>query len=63
MKQNQQEGWLYEGPQIQVIGIDPYSCLLDISGAGGHNKAGDDGNDINDAKQGWFDDEEDTIED
>ena len=43
MKQNQVERRLYEEPQIQVIGIEPYSCLLDISGAGGHNKAGDDG--------------------
>ena len=25
---------------------------------GGHGKAGDDGDDINDAKQGWFDEEE-----
>ena len=57
MKQNQQEGWLYEGPQIQVIGIEPYSSLLDVSGAGGHNKVGDDSDELN-AKQGWFDDEE-----
>ncbi|WP_371742870.1 hypothetical protein [Prevotella sp. oral taxon 475] len=25
---------------------------------GGHGKAGDDGDEINDAKQGWFDEDE-----
>ncbi len=57
MKQNQVERRLYEEPQIQVIGIEPGCCLLEVSGAGGHNKVGDDGDDLN-AKQGWFDEEE-----
>ena len=40
--------------EIEVIGIEPHRCLLELSGPGGHNGAGGDGNDLN-AKQGWFD--------
>ncbi|PTL34361.1 hypothetical protein C7120_07480 [Prevotella sp. oral taxon 376] len=54
MKQNQVEQRLYDKPEIEVIGIEPHRCLLELSGPGGHNGAGGDGNDLN-AKQGWFD--------
>ena len=57
MKKNLFKCWGYEKPEIAVIGIEPCSSLLEGSGSGGHNKSGDDGDDLN-AKQGWFDDEE-----
>lgn len=53
MKQNQVEERLYDKPEIEVIGIEPYRCLLELSGAGGHSSADDDGEDLN-AKHGWF---------
>lgn len=56
MKQNQIEKRIYEKPQVQTIGIEPYNCLLNLSGNGGHNKANDDNSGLN-AKQAWFDEE------
>ncbi len=60
MKQNQVGRRLYEEPRIQVIGIKPYSCLLGLSGSGGHHGAADD-EELN-AKQGWFDEEKESID-
>ncbi|EGQ17879.1 hypothetical protein [Prevotella nigrescens] len=56
MKQNQMEKRIYEKPQVQIIGIEQYNCLLNLSGNGGHNKANDDNSGLN-AKQAWFDEE------
>ena len=60
MKQNQVKRKLYENPRIQTICIEPYGCLLELSGTGGHNKDGDDGSDLN-SKQ-WLFDEEQSID-
>ena len=56
MDQKHKERRLYQKPQVQVIGVEPYCSLLAGSNLGGHNSAGDDGNDLN-AKRGWFDEE------
>ena len=47
MKKNQVERRLYEKPRILIIGLEPNNCLLSISVSGGHNKVGDDGNELN----------------
>ena len=57
MDQKQKERRLYQKPQVQVIGVEPYCSLLAGSNLGGHNSAGDDGNDLN-AKRGFFLDDE-----
>ena len=62
MKQKQLERWTYAKPEVEAIRLEPHSELMDTSfpNSGGHNKAGDDGDDLS-AKQGWFDeDEEDS---
>ena len=48
-------------PMCEVFVMETCNQLLtptSFSNNGGHGKAGDDGDDINDAKQGWFDEEE-----
>ena len=59
MKQKQLERWAYAKPAVEVIRLEAHSELMDTSfpNSGGHNKAGDDGDDLS-AKQGWFDEEE-----
>jgi len=55
----------YVSPSIEVVAtqFDGQSLLTAFSNLGGHNKAGDDGNDINDAKRGgYYDDFEDEEE-
>nr|WP_315347451.1 hypothetical protein [Hoylesella enoeca] len=62
MNRNQLERWAYAKPAVEAIRLEPHSELMDTSfpNSGGHNKAGDDGDDLS-AKQGWFDeDEEDS---
>ena len=62
MNQKQLERWAYAKPAMEAIRLEPHSELMDTSfpNSGGHNKAGDDGDDLS-AKQGWFDeDDEDT---
>ena len=52
----------YVSPTIEVIHTT-FDCQLmqrtSFPNNGGHNKADDDGGDINDAKQGWFDEDDD----
>ena len=50
----------YISPAIEVVPIAFDHQLLKTSfkNNGGHNKAGDDSDEINDAKQGFFDEEE-----
>ena len=59
MKRKQLERWAYAKPTVEAIRLEPHSELMDTSfpNSGGHNKAGDDGADLN-AKQGWFDEDE-----
>ena len=59
MNQKQLESRAYAKPAIEAIRLEPHSELMDTSfpNSGGHNKAGDDGADLN-AKQGWFDEDE-----
>ena len=48
-------------PMCEVFVMETCNQLLtptSFPNNGGHGKAGDDGDDINDAKQGWFDEEE-----
>ena len=55
----------YVSPSIAVIHnpFDGQPLLNAFSNSGGHTKAGDDGNDINDAKRGgYYDDFEDEEE-
>ena len=63
MKQKQLERWAYAKPEVEAIQMEAHNELMDTSfpNSGGHNKAGDDGDDLS-AKQGWFDedDEEDA---
>lgn len=50
---------VYVSPTIEVIHTAFDKQLMSTSFPnGGHGKAGDDGDEINDAKQGWFDEEE-----
>ena len=64
MHRKQLENRAYCKPEIEVIHLEPHSNLMETSfpNSGGHNKAGDDGADLN-AKQGWFDEEEDGLQD
>lgn len=49
----------YVSPVIEVIHTDSsYQLMATSFPNGGHGKAGDDGDEINDAKQGWFDEDE-----
>ena len=51
----------YVSPMCKVFVMETCNQLLtptSFPNNGGHGKAGDDGDDINDAKQGWFDEEE-----
>ena len=50
----------YISPMCKVFVMETCNQILSTSfpNNGGHGKAGDDGDDINDAKQGWFDEEE-----
>ena len=64
MKKEQFKKKRYVSPSIEVI-HNPFEgqpLLNAFSNSGGHNKAGDDGNDINDAKRGYYDDFEEEEE-
>ena len=54
----------YVSPSIEVVAtqFDGQSLLTTVSNIGGHNKADDDGNDISDAKRGYYDDFEEEEE-
>ena len=56
MNRKQLERWAYEKPAVETIRLEAHNELMDTSfpNSGGHNKAGDDGDDLS-AKQGWFD--------
>ncbi|WP_311442646.1 hypothetical protein [Hoylesella enoeca] len=62
MKQKQLERMGYSKPEVEAIRLEPHSELMDTSfpNSGGHNKAGDDGDDLS-AKQGWFDEKEEEF--
>ena len=64
MKKEQFKKKRYVSPSIEVVAtqFDGQSLLTAFSNYGGHTKAGDDGNDINDAKRGYYDDFEDEEE-
>lgn len=51
-------------PSIEVVAtqFDGQSLLTTVSSIGGHNKADDDGNDISDAKRGYYEDFEEEEE-
>ena len=59
MKQKQLESRAYAKPGVEAIRLEPHSELMDTSfpNSGGHNKTGDDGDDLS-AKQGWFDEDD-----
>ena len=63
MKKEEFEKKRYVSPSIEVVAtqFDGQSLLTTFS-YGGHNKAGDDGNDISDAKRGYYEDFEDEEE-
>lgn len=49
----------YCAPECQMVPVGTsYLMQTSFPNSGGHGHAGDDGNGLN-AKQGWFDDEED----
>ena len=55
----------YLRPTVEIVNTMPETLLekTSFANSGGHNRAGDDGNDINDAKQGFFgEEEEDTYQ-
>ena len=61
MKKKLLERRAYVSPKCEVLVMETCNQLLTpttFPNNGGHGKAGDDGDDINDAKQGWFDEEE-----
>ena len=64
MKKKQFKKKRYVSPSIEVVAtqFDGQSLLTAVSNIGGHNKAGDDGNDINDAKRGYYEDFEEEEE-
>ena len=64
MKKEEFEKKRYVSPSIEVVATqsDGQSLLTAVSNSGGHNKAGDDGNDISDAKRGYYDDFEEEEE-
>ena len=48
----------YRAPECQLVPVGTsYLMQTSFPNSGGHNKVGDDGNDLS-AKQGWFDEEE-----
>ena len=52
----------YRAPECQLVSVETgYLMETSFPNSGGHNKAGDDGADLN-AKQGWFDEDEDASE-
>ena len=59
MKQKQLESRAYAKPAVEAIRLEAHNELMDTSfpNSGGHNKAGDDGDDLS-AKQGGLDEEE-----
>lgn len=61
MNQTDSTKQMYMSPAIEVIRTKLNCQLMQNSfpNNGGHNKADDDGGDINDAKQGWFDEDDD----
>ena len=63
MKRKKFKKQTYVRPTAEVIHI-PFGGqpLLITFSNGGHNKAGDDGNDISDAKRGYYDDFEEEEE-
>ena len=64
MRKEEFEKKRYVSPSIEVVAtqFDGQSLLTAVSYSGGHNKAGDDGNDISDAKRGYYDDFEEEEE-
>ena len=64
MKKEEFEKKRYVSPSIKVVAtqFDGQSLLTAVSYSGGHNKADDDGNDISDAKRGYYDDFEEEEE-
>ena len=64
MKKEEFKKKRYVSPSIEVVAtqLDGQSSLTTFSNYGGHNKAGDDGNDISDAKRGYYEDFEEEEE-
>ena len=64
MKKEEFKKKRYVSPSIEVVAtqLDGLSLLTTFSNYGGHNKAGDDGNDISDAKRGYYEDFEEEEE-
>lgn len=64
MKKEEFKKKRYVSPSIEVVAtqFDGQSLLTAVSYSGGHNKASDDGNDISDAKRGYYDDFEEEEE-
>ena len=64
MKKEEFKKKRYVSPSIEVVAtqLDGQSLLTTFSNYGGHNKAGDDGNDISDAKRGNYEDFEEEEE-
>ena len=64
MKKEEFKKKRYVSPSIEVVAtqLDGQSLLTTFSNYGGHNKAGDDGNDISDAKRGYYEDFEEEEE-
>ena len=62
MNQKQLERWAYAKPEVEAIQMEAHSELMDTSfpNNGGHKKAEDDGDELN-AKQGWFDEDEENL--
>ena len=62
MKKQVESLMAYLKPAIEAIRLETHSELMDTSfpNSGGHNKAGDDGDDLS-AKQGWFDEEKEEF--
>ena len=62
MNRNQLERWAYAKPAIGAIRLEAHNELMDTSfpNSGGHKKAEDDGDELN-AKQGWFDEDEENL--
>ena len=63
MKKNNQKKETYVAPNIKVIYTQSQYGLMQTSfpNNGGHEKVGDEGNELN-AKYGWFDEEEEEEE-
>ena len=52
----------YSKPAVEAIRLEAHNELMDTSfpNSGGHKKAEDDGDELN-AKQGWFDEDEENL--